>query len=140
MAWESVLSLMKRVTDWGPDTSVCRGCFLIISTSTPHSDPSPQLNSYGFRLFGGPIRNDELKLELQDETLQSHRRDVGEPRDRRGQQNPLASAGGFQMVPEDDHRQRGDHGPQNFRKPRQTPAQPRQHRADPASGPPPETF
>src|SRR2546430_12810326 len=39
-----------------------------------------------------------------DEPLQSHRRDVGEPRHRRGKQNPVASAGGFQVVQTNDHR------------------------------------
>ena len=48
------------------------------------------------------------------ETLQGHRRHVIEPRDRPGESNPVARAGGFQMVQEDDHWSGRRDGPENI--------------------------
>jgi hypothetical protein len=48
------------------------------------------------------------------ESLQSHRSHVTQSRDWGREPHPLASAGGFQVVQEDDHRPGHRHGAQNF--------------------------
>src|ERR1700735_2053689 len=62
---------------------------------------------FGSRIFW-------LKNWSLHETLQSHRCDVAEPRDRRGEQNPVASPGRFQMVQKNDDGQRRRDGTQDI--------------------------
>jgi hypothetical protein len=65
-----------------------------------------------------------MRQHRASEPFQSHRRHVAQPGDRGRQPHPVASAGGFQVVQEDDHRPRHRHGAQDLRVHRQAAAKP----------------
>src|SRR5208282_5240281 len=64
-----------------------------------------------------------------DETLQGHCRNVAQPRDWRGRQNPVASAGRLQVVQKNDDGQHRRDGTQDLREPRPAAVQPQKHGA-----------